>query len=77
MGSGKGRVDEKYYLYDCDGNLKAELDIDEFYAGTNSVDILEAADRKVAIYPKQQNIRYKAGDILCKLKEEQDATDYK
>lgn len=69
MASGEGTVHEKYGLYDCKGRLKAELDIDEFYVGTDSVTKLVADDKKVAIYPKQQNVNCKAGDLLCKLKE--------
>ncbi|MBO5088872.1 MAG: hypothetical protein J6C01_09365 [Lachnospiraceae bacterium] len=68
MTLGEGTAHEKYGLYDCKGRWKAELDIDEFYIGGDSVEKLEAADKRVAIYPKQQDVNYSAGDLLCKLR---------
>ena len=67
MAAGEGTIHEKYGLYDCKGRLKKELDIDEFYVGGDSLEKLTAYDQKVAIYPKQQNVNYQAGDMLCKL----------
>lgn len=63
---GEGLISEQYALYDCKGRHKAEVEMEEFYVGADSVDKLCASDKKVAIYPKQQDIAYKAGDILCK-----------
>lgn len=68
MASGEGTVHEQYSLYSCEGRLKAEIDIDEFYVGADSVDKLESSDETVAIYPKQQDVKYMVGDMLCKLK---------
>lgn len=65
---GEGHIGEKYSLYDCKGRYKADVEIEEFYVGADSVDKLCASDSKVVIYPKQQNIVYKAGDVLCKLR---------
>lgn len=68
MASGEGTVQEQYSLYSCEGRWKAEIDIDEFYVGADSVDKLESSDKAVAIYPKQQDVKYMVGDVLCKLK---------
>jgi len=76
MASGAGTVHEKYGLYNCYGRWKADIDIDEFYVGQDRVEKLEGADKRIAIYPQQQDIRYKAGDILCKLRRDGHATDY-
>ena len=67
MASGEGTVHEHYSLYSCEGRLKADVDIDEFYVGADSVDKLESSDKTVAVYPKQQDVKYMAGDMLCKL----------
>ena len=68
VAKGVGRVEDTYSLYDCEGRKKAEITMDELYLGMNSVEQLEGGDKRVALYPKEQDIPYKAGDILCKLK---------
>lgn len=68
MASGEGTVHERYSLYSCEGRWKAEIDIDEFYVGADAVEKLESSDETVVIYPQQQDVKYMAGDILCKLK---------
>lgn len=68
MASGEGTVQERYSLYSCEGRWKAEIEIDEFYVGADSVNKLESSDKTVAIYPKQQDVKYVVGDMLCKLK---------
>ena len=68
IASGEGLVKERYSLYDCEGRLKAEVEIDEFYVGAESVEKLVADDKNVVIYPKHQKVVYRAGDILCKQK---------
>lgn len=67
MALGEGSVSEQYKLYDCTGRFKAEINVEEFYVGNDSVQTIVADDKDVAIYPKQQDISYKAGDLLCKL----------
>lgn len=67
VAKGVGRVEDTYYLYDCEGRKKAEITMDELYLGMNSVEQLEGGDKRAALYPKEQDIPYKAGDILCKL----------
>lgn len=69
MALGEGTVDEKYRLYSCEGKLKSELDIEEFYVGADATKKLECDDKTVAIYPKPLDVSYKAGDILCKLRD--------
>ncbi len=67
MAIGEGTVEEQYSLYSCEGRWKATVDIDEFYIGADSVEKLESSDKVVAVYPKQRDISFKAGDILCRL----------
>ncbi len=67
VAKGIGTLEDTYILFDCEGNRKAEITMEELYLGTNSVNRLEGGDKKVALYPKEQNISYQAGDILCKL----------
>lgn len=69
MASGEGMISDKFVLYDCRGRRKAAIEIDEFYVGADSVEKLDSSDDKIVIYPKQQEISYKTGDILCKLEE--------
>ena len=68
VAKGAGRVGDTFLLYDCEGRKKAEITMTELYLGTNSVEQLEGGDKRVALYPKEQNVKYQAGDILCKLK---------
>lgn len=67
MAAGEGTIDEQYALYSCEGRWKATVDIDEFYIGADSVEKLESSDKEVAIYPKQKEISFRVGDMLCKL----------
>ena len=67
VAKGVGKVGDTFCLYDCDGRKKADITMDELYLGMNSVEQLEGGDKRVALYPKEQDIPYKAGDILCKL----------
>lgn len=70
VAKGKGYVEDTYFLYSCNGQKKAEITMEELYFGNNKVECLEGGDKRVALYPKEQDVQYKAGDILCKLKEE-------
>lgn len=67
VAKGIGRVGDIFCLYDCEGRKKADITMDELYLGMNSVEQLEGGDKRVALYPKEQDVPYKAGDILCKL----------
>lgn len=64
---GTGNLGDVFELYDCEGNKKAEITMDELYLGANSVERLEGGDKRVALYPKEQDVVYKAGDILIRL----------
>lgn len=68
VATGIGRIEDTFLLYDCDGNQKGIVKMLEFYLGNQSVSQLEGGDQKVALYPEEQGLPYKAGDILCKLK---------
>lgn len=70
VAKGIGLVTEQYSLYSCEGVFKANITIEEMYVGTNAVKQLEGGDKRVALYPVEQEIAYHAGDILCKLQEE-------
>lgn len=76
MAIGEGTVQDHYGLYSCEGRLKATIEIDEFYVGADSVNKLESSDKTVAIYPKQQDVKYMAGDMLCKPERSNYATNY-
>lgn len=67
VAKGIGRVEDTFCLYDCEGRKKAEITMDELYLGMNSVEQLEGGDKRVALYPKEQDVPYMVGDILCKL----------
>lgn len=67
---GVGATDDHFLLFDCEGREKAEVDMEELYVGNNLVEQLEGGDKRVALYPIQQDVPYKAGDILCKMKGE-------
>ncbi len=68
---GTGSLEDTFWLFDCEGRQKGKITMEEFYLGTNSVKQLTGGDKKVALYPKEQDISYQAGDILCKLKQEE------
>ena len=61
---GKGGVSDCYQLYDCNGRKKGTITMEELYVGANKVDELYAGDEPVALYPKEQDETYIAGDIL-------------
>lgn len=69
VAKGTGNVEDTYFLYSCNGRKKAEITMEELYLGSNKVECLVGGDKRVALYPKEQDVQYKAGDILCKLKE--------
>lgn len=69
VAKGIGRVEDVFFLFDCTGKKKGRITMEELYLGTNSVEQLEGGDKKVALYPREQNLDYQAGDILCKLKD--------
>ena len=68
VAKGIGNVKDTYLLYSCNGEKKAEITMEELYLGSNKVECLEGGDKRVALYPNEQNVHYKSGDILCKLK---------
>lgn len=68
VAKGTGMVTDCYGLYDCNGRKKADVTMEEFYVGQNSVEQLVGGDKRVALYPREQDVEYVAGDILCKLK---------
>ena len=65
VAKGTGTLEDTYLLFDCEGRQKAAIEMEELFCGKNSVTQLEGGDKKVALYPKQQDISYRAGDIIC------------
>jgi hypothetical protein len=65
VAKGKGSVEDEFFLFDCNGREKGHTAMEELYVGNNSVAQLEGGDKKVALYPKEQNLNYRAGDLLC------------
>ncbi|MDO5154778.1 MAG: hypothetical protein Q4D51_02330 [Eubacteriales bacterium] len=61
---GTGTVDDQYILCNCNGVKKADITMQELYVGNDSVQCLEGGDKRVALYPNEQDIAYKAGDLL-------------
>ncbi len=72
VAKGTGQVGECYELYDCNGRKKATVSMEEFYVGQNLVEQLAGGDKHVALYPREQDVNYVAGDILCKIKNQED-----
>ena len=68
VAKGIGTVEDTYLLYSCNGVKKAEITMEELYLGSNKVECLEGGDKRVALYPNEQDAPYRPGDILCKLK---------
>ena len=66
---GVGKLQDTFWLYNCEGTKKADITMEELYLENNSVKQLEGGDKRVALYPREQEIPYRAGDILCKMKE--------
>lgn len=67
---GRGLISDTYQLYNCKGQKKADITMEELYVGQNRVEEIQGGDKPVALYPKQQEISYIAGDILCKFSDE-------
>lgn len=67
VAKGTGCLDDTFLLFDCEGRQKAVITMEELFCGQESVKQLEGGDKRVALYPKEQEIPYRAGDILCKL----------
>lgn len=67
---GIGKKEDLFGLYNCNGIQKAVVRMEEFYSGKDKVDVLYAEDKKVALYPIEQDVPYKAGDFLCRMGEE-------
>jgi hypothetical protein len=65
VAKGKGSVEDIFFLFDCNGREKGHTAMEELYVGNNLVKQLEGGDKKVALYPKEQNLNYRAGDLLC------------
>ena len=66
VAKGKGRRTDTYVLYDCEGRKKAGITMEEMYYGIDSVEEIEGDDRRIALYPKEQDVKYRAGDMICK-----------
>lgn len=71
VAKGVGQLEDSFLLFDCEGRKKAVITMEELYCGNNSVNQLEGGDKRVALYPREQGVPYCAGDILCKLKNEE------
>lgn len=71
VAAGTGGLEDIFLLFDCEGRQKGQITMEELYLGNNSVKQLEGGDKRVALYPKEQDIPYQAGDILCKLTEKE------
>ena len=67
VAKGTGTCSDTFVLYDYAGRKKGEIMMEELYLGNEKVEQLECGDKKIALYPKQQDINYCAGDILCKI----------
>lgn len=77
VAKGIGRVEDIFFLFDCTGKQKGQITMEELYLGTNSVEKLEGGDKKVALYPREQDLDYQSGDILCKLNGNKSRIKYK
>ena len=75
VAKGIGRTEDVYQLFSCNGVKKTDVHMEELYEGNNKVEQLEGGDKRVALYPKEQEVSYKAGDILCKLEKTKDGID--
>ena len=62
---GVGCLSDTFLLFDCEGKQKATVTMEELYVGRDSVDRIEGGEKRVALYPKEQQISYRAGDLLC------------
>lgn len=69
VAKGTAKPTDTLILYNCNGRKKASITAEEFYVGQSKVELLEGGDKKVAIYPKEQDVDYIAGDMLCIMKE--------
>lgn len=65
VAKGEGHVTDIYELFDCNGKKKSNITMEELYLGTDKVELLRGGDKRVALYPKEQDVDYRAGDILC------------
>lgn len=74
VAKGTGKVTDTFRLYSCRGNFKAEITMVELYNGANPVEQIEGGDKRVALYPREQQVAYKAGDILCKQRNSAEGT---
>lgn len=70
VAKGMGCLEDTFLLFDCKGRQKAAITMEEMYCGSDCVKQLEGGDKRVALYPKEQDILYRAGDMLCKLEEQ-------
>ncbi len=66
VAKGKGRRKDSFELYDCEGRKKAGITMEEMYCGTDSVEEIEEDNRRIALYPREQDVPYQAGDMICK-----------
>jgi hypothetical protein len=79
VAKGTGTVQDTYLLYDCNGRQKAVITMEELYVGNQQVKQLAGGDKRVALYPVEQQVCYRAGDLLCIMEQkkgEEYATDY-
>lgn len=72
VAKGTGCLEDTFLLFDCEGRKKGVITMEELFCGNDSVKQLEGGDKRVALYPREQEIPYRAGDILCKLIDEVD-----
>lgn len=75
VAKGIGKTEDTYLLFSCYGVKKADVHMEELYNGNSKVKQLEGGDKRVALYPKEQDVFYKAGDILCKLDKAKDGIE--
>lgn len=69
VAKGQGDITQSFELYSCNGRKKADVTMEEFYLGSDPVTCLYAGDKRIALYPKEQDVSYKAGDLLCRTKD--------
>ena len=64
---GTADLEDSFVLFNCNGLQKGVIALEEMYIGKDRVNGLYAGDKRVALYPLQQDLPYKAGDFVCKM----------
>lgn len=67
VAKGTADLEDSFVLFNCNGLQKGVITLEEMYIGKDRVNGLYAGDKRVALYPLQQDLPYKAGDFVCKM----------